>query len=140
VGHSTGMILRSTISSWIKAIALTAFAFALVFFPPSASHAASGMHADHHVVAVASDHGVIGHDHGDMAPIDAHTKHGAPTTDDKGDASTGNCCNGICLSVVLLENTVTQRDVTVIGTYRIPNAQARSLVAHGFLRPPQFLI
>jgi hypothetical protein len=134
------MILRNTISSWIKAIALTAFAFALVFFPPSASHAASGMHGDLHVVAAGSDQSISGHDHGEMPSIDVHAKHGGPTTDAKDDASTGTCCNGICLSVVLLENTVTQRDVTVIGTYRIPDAQARSLVAHGFLRPPQFLI
>lgn len=109
------------------------FAFSLVFFPPSASHAASGMHGDHHTVAASSDHA-------EVLATDMQGKHAATSTNAKDDASAGSCCIGICLSIVLTENTVTLHAVVTASTYNMPQAQARSLIAHGFLRPPQFLI
>ena len=48
------MAFERTISFWLNAVACLAFAAALVLFPPSASHAASGMH-DGHYAAVMDD-------------------------------------------------------------------------------------
>ena len=108
------MAFERTISFWLNAVACLAFAAALVLFPPSASHAASGMHDGHYANVMD-----------DVAPSSAP------------DDSAGNCCNGMCLSVVLMDHAHPQDDAVTAGTYKIGHAQARSLEAQGFLRPPQ---
>ena len=46
------MVFERTISFWLNAVACLAFAAALVLFPPSASHAASGMHDGHYAAVM----------------------------------------------------------------------------------------
>lgn len=134
------MLLKNATSSAVRAVACLVLAFSLVFFPPSATHAASGMHGDHHAVAAVSSDRLSGNDHGDVSATNMQAKQATTSTNAKDDASAGSCCIGICLSVVLTENTVTLHAVATASTYNMPQAQARSLIAHGFLRPPQFLI
>jgi hypothetical protein len=43
----------------------------------------------------------------------------------------------MCLSIVLMDHAHPQDDAVTAGTYKIGHAQARSLEAQGFLRPPQ---
>lgn len=135
-----GMELRNTISVWLNVLACFAFAFALVFFPPSASHAASGMHGDHHSVSVGSSHGAGDHVHAEQTSGAAQVKYDSISMDSDEDQTSGQCCSGICLAVVLIENGPVPVNLPTTGRYLMPDAQTRSVVASGFLRPPQFLI
>ena len=134
------MAFERTISFWLNAVACLAFAAALVLFPPSASHAASGMH-DGHYAAVMDDVADINaqdalHDHSTMDRAAVYN-HSDKSPSSAPDDSAGNCCNGMCLSIVLMDHAHPQDDAVTAGTYKIGHAQARSLEAQGFLRPPQ---
>jgi hypothetical protein len=135
-----GMDLKSIIHLWTKAVACLAFAVSLMFFPPSASHAASGMHGEQHSIAATADHGTAAHEHGHQSLKMNHDKNDAMPVSGEDDHAGANCCSGICLSVVLTENRVILGDDSSTSRYLMPDAQTRSVVASGFLRPPQFLI
>lgn len=134
------MKLKNIFYSWLKTTACFAFAFALVFFPPSASHAASGMHGGHHAVSANADHEAKGHKHDEQSSTVEYAKCGSVSNNSEEDHSAGQCCSGICLSVVLTENAVALVDHPTAGRYLMPDAQSRSVVGSGFLRPPQLLI
>lgn len=135
-----GMVLKNILYSVVKAIACFAVAFALVFFPPSASHAASGMHGDHHAVSANEVHETAGHKHGEQSSTGEYAKCGSVSNSTDEDRAGGQCCSEICLSVVLSENAVALIDRPTASRYLMPDAQTRSVVASGFLRPPQSLI
>ena len=50
------------------------------------------------------------------------------------------CCNGICISVVILEDTKVRAEPVGTREYVIPGGQTYSAETTGFLRPPRFLI
>ena len=139
VNQVSGMNMSNTLSSWLKSIACFAVAFALVLAPPSATHAASGMHGSTHGASVdvkISDvnphvaHSDMTQQHGDTVASDTDTD----------EQVAGKCCNGICTSVVLTDNSVDGFMPALSGKYLMTTAQSRSVIASGFLRPPQFLI
>lgn len=134
------MVLKNIFYSWLKMTACFAFAFALVFFPPSASHAASGMHGDQHAVSANEVHETPEHKHGEQSSTVEYAKCGSVSNSPDEDHAAGKCCSGICLSVVLSENAVALVERPTAGRYLMLDAQTRSVVASGFLRPPQFLI
>ena len=129
------MYSHRAMSELFKSLAIVVFALALVFYPPSAAHAASGLHDNQHKLAVhsevQSDTHVHGISHGTAPSLD-----GASTTSESDDSS-GNCCSGVCFSVVL---DSTHRDFTrsaSTGRYVVLDAQTDSVETSGFLRPPQ---
>lgn len=132
------MTYRST--AWLKALMCLCFVFALVFSPPSASHAASGMHGNHHVIAASQVHSDDAHSHGTTASASLHETCGFVSTADDGDQSSTQCCSGICLSIALIETDSGSSGNVKRGRYDTLQAQATSIKPAGFLRPPQFLI
>ncbi len=140
IAQVVGMILKNTILAWLKTFACIAFAFALVLSPPSASHAASGMHDDNHSVSVCADHGDVSHVHGTASSTSVHDTCGSdPRADDK-DQSSGSCCSGICISDMVSEIEFVFFEQASNGEYLSLHAQNASFELPGFLRPPQFLI
>lgn len=131
---------KNTISTWLKVLACLAFAFALVLSPPSASHAASGMHGDHHAAPVSADHSDKDHVHVADSSISEHEHHASGSDMDADDQASGQCCSGICLSAVLDENGHDFEVQVTNGKYLTLHAQAASVEPSGFLRPPQTLI
>lgn len=134
------MDMKNILSSWLKAIACFAFALALMFFPPSASHAASTMHDGHHAVSVSAEHSPAMHAQGEQASLADHGQCGTPSVEAEDEQAAGKCCNGICLSVYLPETAVTLAEQPSTSKHLMPSEQTRSVAAPGFLRPPQILI
>jgi hypothetical protein len=131
-----GMTSQNTFSACIKALACLIFAVALVLLPPSSAHAASGMHDDPQVAAIA-EHAHTDHAHDTEA---SQVKCGVVSDSAGGDHNSGQCCSGICLSVALNEvDGVFFRQKTR-DTFLAFFAQIRSIDPTGFLRPPQHLI
>lgn len=135
VADTLHMYLHRAMSECFKSLAIVVFVLALVFYPPSAAHAASGMHDNQHKLVahteVQSDTHVHGMSHGAASSLD-----GASTTSESDDSS-GNCCSGVCFSVVL---DSTHRDFArsaSTGGYIVLDAQTDSVEPSGFLRPPQ---
>lgn len=133
-----GMTFRST--AWLKALMCLCFVFALVFYPPSASHAASGIHGDHNVIAASPVHSDDSHSHGTTALASLHETCGSASTAVDGDQSSTQCCSGICLSIAIIETDSGSSGNVTSGSYHTLQAQATSNKPAGFLRPPQFLI
>jgi len=116
------------------------FVFALVFSPPSASHAASAMHGDHHDIAASPVHSDDAHSHGTTTLASLHETCGSVSTDVDGDQSSTQCCSGICLSIAVIETDSDYSGNVTRGSYHTFQAQTTSIKPAGFLRPPQFLI
>ncbi|WP_372991067.1 hypothetical protein [Sulfitobacter sp.] len=131
------MNVKSAIISWVKVAACLALAISLVLFPPSAAHAASGVHGGHHSKPVIADSDISmhGQDHQTSG-----TEHDAELANTDDEISAGNCCSGICISVVLNDSVLSAGEQVPTDRLLMPDAQARSIDASGFLRPPQFLI
>jgi hypothetical protein len=135
------MISKGSIIAFLRTLACAAFAFALVFLPPSASHASSEMHGSQHSVSDKTNHG--GMDHGGMdhsAAAAPQSECGSPVSSDGKDHAGGKCCSGICSSVVLGETVTVFVRQSASDRYLPLNPQANSIEPSGFLRPPQFLI
>ena len=98
------------------------------------------MHGGHHGAAMSPDQDTNLHAHADQSHAKTLVKCGSISNGSDAHKDAGQCCSGICLSVVLIENTMIPDDSATIGRYLMPNAQTRSVVVAGFLRPPQFLI
>ena len=138
------MSFRVFISSWTRAFTCIAFALALVFSPPSAAHAASGMHDGHQAKSIVVVGAAMTHDTGS----DAHHAHEklrvasdiAASDKDGKEQQSQECCNGICISVVFLEDTKIEAEPVGTSEYVILDGQTYSVETAGFLRPPRFLI
>lgn len=134
------MKLKNTISTSLKTLACLAFVFALVLSPPSASHAASGMHGDHHAAPASSDYGDTIHARDADSSIAEHEQHASGSDMDADDKASSQCCSGICLSAVLDESGHDIEVQFTSGKYLTLHAQTASVEPSDFLRPPQFLI
>lgn len=140
------MSFRVFISSWSRAFTCIAFALALVLSPPSAAHAASGMHDGHQAKSVGVVGAAMTHDTGS----DAHHAHEklrvasdidiAASDKDGKEQQSQECCNGICISVVFIEDTRIRAEPVGTSEYVILDGQTYSVETAGFLRPPRFLI
>jgi hypothetical protein len=130
----------NTFSAYLKAVSYLVIVCALLFLPTSATHAASGMHGDHHVASVSSDQVDMGHAHGADSSGSMHGKSSSASKDGEQDRASGQCCNGICVSVVLEEVDGVFVERTASRRYLVLHMQTASLEESGFLRPPQFLI
>ena len=138
------MSFRVFISSWSRAFTCIAFALALVLSPPSAAHAASGMHDGHQAKSIVVVGAAMTHDTGS----DAHHAHEklrvasdiAASDKDGKEKQSQECCNGICISVVFLEDTKIEAEPVGTSEYVILDGQTYSVETAGFLRPPRFLI
>lgn len=98
------------------------------------------MHGDHHAISANEVHEIAGHKHGEHSSTVEYAKCGSVANETDEDHAAGQCCSGICLSVVLTENAVALAEHPTASRYLMPDAQSRSFAASGFLRPPQFLI
>ena len=134
------MNTKNTTTALLKVLACLAFAFALVFSPPSASHAASGMHDDHQMASVTLDHVDNTHSCHSKSSTPLHNEFSSTTKSVDDEHSSAQCCSGICLSVALNETGIVFGDQTTSGVYLTLHAQTASIEPSGFLRPPQFLI
>ena len=138
------MSFRVFISSWTRAFTCIAFALALVFSPPSAAHAASGMHDGHQAKSIVVVGAAMTHDTGS----DAHHAHEklrvasdiAASDKDGKEQQSQECCNGICISVVFIEDSRIRAEPVGTSEYVILDGQTYSVETAGFLRPPRFLI
>ena len=138
------MSFRVFISSWSRAFTCIAFALALVLSPPSAAHAASGMHDGHQAKSIVVVGAAMTHDTGS----DAHHAHEklrvasdiAASDKDGKEQQSQECCNGICISVVFIEDTRIRAEPVGKSEYVILDGQTYSVETAGFLRPPRFLI
>ena len=131
---------ENTTTALLKVIACFAFAFTLVFSPPSASHAASGLHDDHQMASVILDHVDNSHSHDAMSSTSLHNESNSTSKSVDDEKSSTQCCSGICLSVALTETGIVFGDQTTSNVYLTLHAQTASIEPSGFLRPPQFLI
>ncbi len=134
------MIFGNSISELLKTLACFAFAVALVLFPPSASHAATGMHGDHQSMSASVNHAAKDHDHTAAPTHLSHDKHGHDAGTHDADHATDHCCNGICVIAVMHEDTHVFANQPASGRYLALDAQTTSVEPSDFLRPPQLLI
>jgi hypothetical protein len=140
VSDTPPMYRRRSISALYKVLTCLALVLTLVFAPPSASHAGAGMHGDNHASATQHDHDV---GDGSISCMSSHATHascGSTSASTSDDESTGQCCSGICFSVVLDETTGDSAIQPTGEKYLTLYAQSDSIKPSGFLRPPQFLI
>ncbi|WP_073145971.1 MULTISPECIES: hypothetical protein [Litoreibacter] len=132
---------KTTTFKALRAVACFAFALALVFFPPAVTHAGSGAHGANQVVSQSTDGTVTDHSEGvDTVNSTAHLNCNSVSTTGDDEPSSGQCCNGICLLIVLDE--VETLDIEQVGrTQHLRlHEQTKSVEMSGFLRPPQSLI
>lgn len=128
--------MKNIIPTWLKTLACIAFAFALVLSPPSASHAASGMHGDNHTVSVSFDGGDSNHVHDADASIFKTTTHADASEVDDNEQTSRKCCSDICLSAVLNESGDDIAIQVTNSKYLTLAARTASIEPSGFLRPP----
>jgi len=131
------MNLGKTMSVRLKGFVCLLFAVALMFFSPAASHAASGMHGAHHAVPTSFDEG---HARDATSSHSMHGSSGAMSHADENDQASGQCCSGICVSVILGEADIVFVEHTTLGIYLMLHERTASLEASSLLRPPQHLI
>ncbi len=130
---------KKTIFAYLKALSYLVIVCASVFLPPSATHAASGIHGGHHVASVSSDHAVATHAHGAASANSIHGASESASKADHEDQASGQCCSGICVSVVLDETYIAFVEHAERDRYRTIYAQPESVEPTGFLRPPLYL-
>lgn len=116
-------------------LACVGFAFALVFSPPSAAHASSGMHDSHQTVSHDVDHN--GSQHGMVAQTDDAEKSERVSGLDDGEHTSASCCSGICVTVVLNESDLLTPINVSGGRHLLFHSEAKSNESSSFLRPPQ---
>lgn len=134
------MKTNNTTPALLNVLACLVFVFALVFSPPSASHAASGLHDNHQRASVTLNHVEGSHSHNAMSSTSLQSETNSTSKSGDDEHSSTQCCSGLCLSVVLIETGIIFGDQKTSGVYLTLHAQTASIEPSGFLRPPQFLI
>lgn len=101
-GHSSGMRTRTITSGLVKALFCVTLLVSLILYPPSSAHAHSSAHGP--AMAQNADGGHHGghgaHSHHNMGEAQGHKTASAGDTT----ADTPNCCQGICMAAVLVQN------------------------------------
>jgi hypothetical protein len=135
------MMGNRAITTLIKAFACLVVALSIALFPPSAAHAGSNMHAsrdatDVQVNASASHHAVS-----NTAAVSASVaKCASDVKTGHADAGANQCCNGICLTVVLIDWPVLRQGQVSSSRLTARSTQMPHVDPNGFLRPPKLLI
>ncbi|PIL19206.1 hypothetical protein P775_15575 [Puniceibacterium antarcticum] len=127
----------------LQALSCLAFALALVLSPPSSAHAHEAMHgvsaqgvSAHETVAGADMQADDGHAHDH-----AQAQHCAASSDAaETSAGAGQCCNGICLSVVLADTVRLPVSTETFAHQQISTVRLIAFDPVGVLRPPKHLI
>jgi hypothetical protein len=127
------MTSSTNINTIVKMFACVAFVFSLVMLPPSSSH------SDHAAMTQSGhammDHASMGHGQTD---VDLSNAGDEQSTDNvQADASSFGCCNGICVSVALMEDKTVCALQPVTASFALVQTQARSVLKSGALRPPR---
>jgi hypothetical protein len=134
------MKMSNIIFALVKALICLAFVFVLVFSPPPAAHAASGIHSGHHAVTADYEPSDVSYTHSELTITCLPNKFGETSKSDPQNQSSGPCCSGICLSVAVDKLTINSVRQVSNSVYPNFNSQLNSLELFGFLRPPQSLI
>jgi|UPI00067BCE71 hypothetical protein len=129
------MIRNEPFAKAIQVLSCLAVAFALVFFPPNAAHAAAKVHGGHSAIEQGKTSSVQAvHSH--SAQMDCGSNKTATST---ADAGVHQCCAGMCLAAILIDVfTSPQTDASAIAL-AAPHTLPIAAVSHGFLRPPKHL-
>ena len=104
------------------------------------------MHDGHQAKSIVVVGAAMTHDTGS----DAHHAHEklrvasdidiAASDKDGKEQQSKECCNGICISVVFIEDTRIRAEPVGKSEYVILDGQTYSVETAGFFRPPRFLI
>lgn len=121
-----------------KALACLAFAIALVLFPPTVSH---GLHDAHHNAQASMDHSDMSASH-DLHGADAglHVDCGSASDHSHEDTAPGSCCDGMCLSVGIIDDEQVFHRSSSFFRYALPGTQTSSVEPVSDRRPPRILI
>ncbi|WP_139274595.1 hypothetical protein [Roseovarius azorensis] len=111
----------------------------LVSFPPTISHAASGIHSEHHPVAAQSEHENTQQAHCLFPSVSSSDEQRAHP-DNSEDHPSGKCCNGIYLTDALDETTSVLSEYGASAAFVLQHDQAGSIESAGLIRPPRNLI
>lgn len=128
---------KNAISELIKVLSCLVVAFALVFFPPTSAHAATGVHGGHFsteqggAAAVQAVHFHIAASQGDFS---------SKASTSKSDTSALQCCAGMCLADILIEGFASPQAGASVIDLAVPHALLIAADTSGFLRPPKHLI
>lgn len=140
------MSSRAITSGLLKALTILAFALALVFSPPSAVHAASGMHDAPPAMSMSSppaqpvaNSAASAHAGHAMHVTLTDSETTGPGNGDK-EQQANQCCSGICFSVIALDEEAVFPLPTPVAEYSILDVPSRSVDKIGFMRPPRVLI
>lgn len=114
-------------------------ALAIVFSPPSAAHAQSGLHAGH--LATVS-HEKSGHNHGAHGAASAGdlAAYATPSEKSPSDDGSGQCCNGLCLVALIEAEEPAYFNRLPSEQYTAANPQMIANDPVDFQRPPRKLI
>jgi hypothetical protein len=135
------MMGNRAITTLIKAFACLVVALSIALFPPPAAHAGSNMHASLDAAQVqmgdpASHHAVSN----DAAKSASVVKCASDVKAGLADAGANQCCNGICLTVVLIDWPVLRQGQVSSSRLTARSTQMPHVDPNGFLRPPKLLI
>ncbi|WP_139274543.1 hypothetical protein [Roseovarius azorensis] len=111
----------------------------LVPFPPTISHAASGIHSEHHPVAALSEHENTQQAHC-LFQSDSSTDDHQAHPDNSDNHPPGKCCNGIYLTDALDETTSALSEYGASAAFVLQHDEAGSIETAGLIRPPRNLI
>ena len=141
ISELIAMNKKSIISELCRALACLVIALSVAFFPPSAAHA-------------SGKSGVVSHDQSvTTGPVETRSNlhETSPQTGNFADCSsitdmthTGSgsdqCCSGICLTAVLIEDPALRDGTFSTNDYNLGSTQMTHVDPNGFLRPPRQLI
>jgi hypothetical protein len=135
------MMKNRSITMLIKAVACLVMALFIVLFPPSAAHAGSNMHASRDAMVAqanssASHHAVSN----DAAQSTSPAKCSSDVKPGHADTGAKQCCSGICLTVVLINEPVLRQGQVSISRFTAHATEMPHVDPNGFLRPPKLLI
>ena len=121
-----------------RSLACLAFAVALVLLPPSASH---GSHGEHPYAQASTDHSGMktAHDLHDAKAVH-HVDCGSASDHSHEDTTPGSCCDGMCLSVGIIDSEQVFHWSSSTFRYALPRTQTSSVEPVQDRRPPKVLI
>lgn len=134
--HRSDMKKTYIIAKAIQVLSYLFVVFALVFFPPTATHAASGAHAGQASLFVGSEPAnLASHAHATL-PTDCGTKTDASAFD----SALDDCCASLCVTVILLGSFSWPQSGSAVMNPVLFDPLFVAADSDGFLRPPKHLI
>ena len=135
------MLRTPAITTLFKAFACLVVALSIALFPPSAAHAGSNMHSSRDATQAQANasapHHAVGKDAANSPSI---AKCASEVKDGHADSGASQCCSGICLTVVLIDEPVVRQGQVSSDHFAARSTQMPHVDPNGFLRPPKLLI